>query len=210
VACATLSAAAGAGAVAARRADAARDLPYYADSTLAPRWIARGSPALDTLHRVGDFALVDQDGRTVTRRDVAGRVYVASFFYTTCRQLCPTVRAGLARVRDTFRDDTGVAILSHTVAPEADRVAALAHYARLNGVAAPGWRLLTGTRAEIERLARERYFVELADGSLAHTEALVLVDGAGRLRGMYAGSLPYEVTQLLDDVRRLRSRPGDR
>lgn len=208
-----IAAAAGATAAASARRAAAEDgLPYYADTTRAPRWIRRGAPELDALHRVGDFALVDQDGRAVTRRDVAGKVYVASFFYTTCRELCPTVRSGLARVRDAFRGDTGVVVLSHTIAPEADDVGRLAHYARVNGVASPGWRLLTGTRAEIERLARERYFVELADagastvsrGVLAHTETLVLVDGAGRVRGMYSGSLPYEVTQLLADVRRLR------
>ena len=123
-------------------------------------------------------------------------------------------------MRDAFRDDSGVVLLSHTVAPEADGVAALARYARLNGVAAPRGRLVTGARAEIARLARERYFVELADagrgtvrparGALAHTETLVLVDGDGHLRGLYSGSLPYEVTRLLDDVRRLRSRPGSR
>jgi len=187
-------------------------LPYYTDRTLTPRWPAGSTTAL---HRIGDFTLVDQRGDTVRGRDVAGRVYVASFFYTTCRSLCPTVRSELATVRDAFRDDTLVTILSHTVTPEQDDVAALAHYARRNGIDGRGWRLLTGTRAEIERLARERYFVELRDttgnttGALRHTETLVLVDGAGHIRGVYEGSLAFEVRQLIEDVRVLRGNGRD-
>jgi protein SCO1/2 len=181
-------------------------LPYYVDATRTPRWDVAPARA----PRVADFALVDQGGRTVTARSLAGKVYVASFFYTTCRSLCPTVRSELATVRDAFRGDTSVVILSHTVTPEADDVPALAHYARLNDIGG-GWHLLTGPRATIERLARASYFVELADttgntlGALRHTETLVLVDGGGHVRGMYEGSLAYDVSQLVADIRRLRA-----
>ena len=93
----------------------------------------------------------------VSRGDVAGRIYVASFFYTECRTLCPDLKAQLARVHETFSGDTGVVILTHTVAPADDDVARLAHYAKLNGIDHRQWRLLTGSLGEIERLARERY-----------------------------------------------------
>lgn len=182
-------------------------LPYYVDATRTPQWLT--PRAARTAHRVGDFALVDQTGHTVTRATVAGHVYVASFFYTTCRTLCPTVRSQLARVRDAFRDDSLVVLLSHTVTPEADDVPALAHYARLNAIGG-AWHLLTGPRAALDGLAARDYFVELRDttantiGTLAHTETLVLVDGDGHVRGMYEGSLPFEVDQLIADVRRLR------
>jgi len=68
----------------------------------------------------------------------------------------------------------------------------------------------TGDRAELLRLAREAYFVELEDttgntvGDLRHTETLLLVDGDGHIRGAYDGSLPYDVSQLIADIRRLR------
>lgn len=190
---------------------AAPGLPYYTDASRTPRWLDASPARLRAVHRVGDFSLVDQAGRVVSRRDVAGKVYVASFFYTACQSLCPTVRSELARVQDTFRGDSGVVLLSHTVTPEHDDAAALAHYAHLNGMDPRKWRLLTGSRTEIERLARDRYFVEVADssgytsGELRHTETLVLVDGDGHIRGMYSGSLAYEVDQLIADIRALRS-----
>jgi protein SCO1/2 len=202
-----------AGLIASGACDAAEPLPYYLDATRTPVWLtaddARRAP------RVGDFTLVDQAGRDVTRRAVDGKVYVASFFYTSCRTLCPTVRSQLARVRDAFRDDTSVVILSHTVTPEQDGVPALAHYARLNAIGGR-WHLLTGSRAELERLAARDYFVELRDttgntpGALRHTETLVLVDGDGHVRGMYEGSLAFEVDQLIADARALTGRHASR
>ena len=135
---------------------------------------------------------------------------MASFFYSECRTLCPDLRAQLARVRDAFEGDTTVRLLSHSVMPERDDPARLAHYAVRNGVDGVQWKVLTGERSEIERLARDAYFVELADttgntrGRLRHTETLVLVDGEGFIRGVYDGSLPYDVTQLIADIRQLR------
>jgi protein SCO1 len=197
----------GVGAMLGRAGGDAQPLPYYVDETRTPKWLTAAEAR--TAHRVGEFALVDQSGRAVTRRAIDGKVYVASFFYTTCETLCPTVRSQLARVRDAFRDDTMVVILSHTVTPELDGVPALAHYATLNAVG-DRWRLLTGTRSELERLAERDYFVELRDttrntlGALKHTETLVLVDSDGHIRGMYEGSLGFEVTQLIADARVLR------
>ncbi|CAN5459775.1 hypothetical protein BH09GEM1_BH09GEM1_33920 [soil metagenome] len=182
-------------------------LPYYSDATLTPRWsIGRDAEAL---HGVGDFRLTDASGRAVTRADVAGHVYVASFFYTECRTLCPDLKVQLARVHEAFARDTNVFILAHSVMPERDDAARLAHYAVRNGIDGKQWRLLTGTRAELTRLAHDAYFVELADttgntrGRLRHTETLVLVDTHGHIRGVYDGSLAYDVTQLIADIREL-------
>ena len=190
----------------AHAASSERALPYYSDVSLTPRWpVTAGDRA--TMHRVGNFNLVDASRRPVTRRDVRGRIYVASFFYTECRTLCPDLRAQLARVRDAFAGDSAVRILSHSVMPERDDPARLAHYAVRNGVDGTQWKLLTGAHAELARLARDAYFVELADttgntrGRLRHTETLVLVDGDGHIRGVYDGSLAYDITQLIADIR---------
>ena len=94
---ATVLCASGFAVAATSHAVQAVQLPYYTDGTLTPQWIADRNA--NAAHRVGDFHLTDQAGRAVTRRDVEGRVYVAAFFYTTCRNLCPTVRGQLARTR---------------------------------------------------------------------------------------------------------------
>jgi protein SCO1 len=191
----------------------ATSLPYYSDRTLTPRFIADDSPVLDTLHRIGDFSFVDQRGRSVTRRTVSDKIVVASFFYASCRQLCPTLRSQLRRVQSAFRDDDGLVILSHTIAPESDSVEVLERYARQNHLDDERWLLLTGARSELERMARDDYFVELTDsggktnGKLLHTETFVLVDQRGRIRGVYDGSLAYDVSRLIEDIQTLRRKP---
>ena len=138
----------------AHAASSARALPYYSDVSLTPRWpVTAGDRA--AMHRVGNFNLVDASRRPVTRRDVRGRIYVASFFYTECRTLCPDLRAQLARVRDAFAGDSAVRILSHSVMPERDDPARLAHYAVRNGVDGTQWKLLTGAHAELARLEED-------------------------------------------------------
>ena len=199
--------ASGVGAV--RATSTVRPLPYYEDATLTPVWPADAATRA-ALHRVGDFHLTDARGRAITRGDVEGRIYVASFFYTQCRTLCPDLRVQLARVHEAFAGDSAELILSHSVMPEMDDANRLAHYALRNGIDGRRWMLLSGDRAELTRLARDAYFVELADttgntsGRLRHTETLVLVDEAGHIRGVYDGSLAYDVSQLIADIRQLR------
>ena len=187
-----------------------RGLPYYSGADRMPRWIEPGSAELGRVHRVEPFRLTDQAGRTVTERDVEGKVYVASFFFTRCRQICPVLGSGLGRVQAAFRNDAGVMLLTHSVTPQADSVAELRRWAHAHGAHAGTWRLLTGDAAQIARLAERSYLVELGDttgntaGTLLHTETLVLVDAHRRVRGMYDGTLKYDVAQLIADIRALR------
>jgi protein SCO1/2 len=185
------------------RGDDRSSLPYYVDATLTPAWTIDSR----STHEIGDWSLVDQQGAHVSSADVAGKISVASFFFTTCRGYCPTLRSNLAKVASAFRGDSSVVLLSHTVTPEIDDATKLAAYARINDIRAPQWRLLTGEREQIARLARESYFVELSDttsnaaGTLLHTETFVLVDRDRHIRGVYDGTSAYDVGKLIDDIR---------
>ena len=179
-------------------------LPYYTDAQLSPRWLA--DDEIDDAHRIADFVLLNQQGDTVRARTVAGKIYVANFFFTQCQQICPRLKSSLARVQEAYREDDTVLLLSHSVTPETDHADVLARYARANAIEAGKWHLLTGDRAQINDLARRSYFVELSDntgnteGTLVHTEVLVLVDQEGHIRGVYDGTLPFDVDQLIADI----------
>jgi protein SCO1 len=180
----------------------AERLPVYRDAALTPEWSAEGPE-----HRVADFALVDQAGDTGRARDLDGRVHVASFFYASCTRICRTTRGGLAAVRDAFRGDPGVVLLSFSVTPQVDSVAALRAYARAHGIASGQWHLLTGDAAVIRALARDSYFARLEEdnaGSFLHSETFFLVDGRRRIRGVYNGTLRLDVERLVEDIRRLK------
>lgn len=185
------------------------ELPYYRSARLVPEWLSDREASAPELHRVAGFALVDQHGERVTDAALSGRVTVAHFFFTRCRDVCPLTTHALAGLLDSLPANPRIQVLSYSVTPERDSVAALAAFAREHHIDDPRWHLLTGDLSTTARLASESYFVRLGDGrsygvdSIAHTESLVLVDGQGRLRGFYAGTLPLEMNRLLEDIRAL-------
>ena len=80
------------------------------------------------IDNVQDFSFVNQDGKKITERDVDGKVYVAEYFFTTCKGICPIMNANMRRVYDEFKDEPNFLILSHTCMPETDSVPLLKAY----------------------------------------------------------------------------------
>ena len=183
-------------------------LPYYRTAALEPEWLSAADARSADMHRVAPFAMVDQEGRLINEHAFSGRVTVVQFFFTTCGDVCPTTTHNLAAVLQTLAGDK-VQVLSYSVTPERDSVAALRHFAAMHGITDPRWRLLTGSRSLVEVLARESYFVRLGDGrtynvsTIAHTESVLLIDGERRLRGIYAGTLRLDMDRLVEDARAL-------
>jgi protein SCO1/2 len=79
-------------------------------------------------YNVNDLSFVNHDGKKITERDVEGKVYVAEFFFTTCKGICPIMNANMRRVYDAFKDEPDFMILSHTCMPETDSVPLLKAY----------------------------------------------------------------------------------
>jgi protein SCO1/2 len=181
-------------------------LPFYSGADFTPSW--RGSS-----HRVGEFSLLDQRGAAFTDRDLSGRVHLASFVYTRCSGVCPALVTSLRRVDRAVRDDR-FRIVSYSVTPDLDPPHVLAAFGSERGIDPSRWILATGEKAEIFRLARESYFASdevmsktLADpNAFLHTEKLILVDAAGKLRGGYDGTLPSDVDHAIADARALLGR----
>lgn len=177
-------------------------LPYYADASFTPRW----SPVA---HRVAPFQLTTQTGDAISSAGLSGHPYVASFIYTQCAAVCPILVQHLARVQSAA--PSGTRLVSFTVTPETDTPAVLAAFGRERGIDARTWSLVTGDKRAIYTLARTSYFADdsrvggtSADATaFLHTEKLLLVDGAGRLRGVYNGTQPHAIDQLISDLREL-------
>ena len=168
-------------------------LPYYTSADFTPAWTATPPRSLT-------LAVTSQLGARVTGADLAGRPYVASFIFTRCTTICPTLIDQLGRVQRA----TALRIVSYSVTPETDTVPVLAAFGRAHGIDPARWLLLTGDAASIYAAARTFYFAgdgrETDPGAFLHTEKLLLVDGGGRLRGVYDGTLPHDVDRLIADA----------
>jgi protein SCO1 len=129
------------------------------------------------------FTLINQNGKTITEKDVDQKVFVVEYFFTTCRGICPKMNANMRRVYDVFKDEPNFKILSHTCMPEVDSVPILkAHEQKvltsslvkdIDGsyllkedttikpvMNATNWEHVTGDKKTLYTLARQNYLVD--------------------------------------------------
>lgn len=160
----------------------------------------------DTLyHKIPDFKFLNQDSLWVSQKDMAGKIYVADFFFTTCPTICPKMKTQLLRIYDKFAEDDRVRILSHTIDPEYDGVRVLKDYAKKLNITSPRWNLVTGKKSDIYRLGEKSYMVTAQEdaneeGGFVHSGAFILVDQNRHVRGIYDGTKEQDVNHLIEDM----------
>jgi protein SCO1/2 len=156
---------------------------------------------------VPDFTLVNRDGQTIRRRDLAGAPWVADFIFTRCGASCPMMSLRMAKLERELPEDLGVRFVSISVDPEHDTPRVLEEYAQSFG--APGrWLFLTGDKPQIYRLSREGFKLALDDTTpvspdemILHSTRFVLVDGQGKIRGYYEAFDEKALEKLVQDLR---------
>jgi protein SCO1/2 len=189
-------------------------LPFFRDAMLTPEWMPAEDPHLDSIHRIPTFSLTNQVGGRVTQADMDGRICISNFFFTRCKSICPRMTLQLKHLRDTLGNASDVRWLSFSVDPEADKVSVMQEYAVEYGLNPEEWKLLTGNRDTIYRLARLGFFAGDSTGRISptseflHTENVILTDKKRRIRGVYNGTLRVEMDRLLEDIQILRKEKG--
>lgn len=174
---------------------------------------------LPVLGEVPDFSLTAHTGQPIALGDLRGRVWVANFFFTTCRSICPIMQDNVTEVQKAFADNPAVQLVSFTVDPERDTVPVLNEYASKRGALPGKWLFVTGEKKAIYRLARKGFKVAAEDvpeqiegttHDFIHSEKLVLVDSQGRIRGYYSGLDMEQVRRLVKDAQQLLVEEGRR
>lgn len=131
------------------------------------------------------------------------RPVVFQFIYTTCPGVCPLLSTLMADLENVLGDEVqAVRRWSVSVDPEYDTPERLAAYAQEFG-AGPGWRLMTGAKADIEAL--QKSFDAYQDNKMDHEPSTFVWSGHGtewlRLDGFVsAEELVAEAHDFIDRV----------
>ncbi|HEY6064122.1 MAG TPA: SCO family protein [Chitinophagaceae bacterium] len=180
---------------------------YWALITINPQI---GKKSIPPVSFVRPFSFLNQDGKKITEKDVAGKVYVAEYFFTTCKGICPKMNNNMRLVYERFKNDSNFLILSHTCDPETDSVAQLKKYADSMAVNTRQWIFLTGRKDSLYTMARISYTIDdpannlkSIDDDFLHTQFWALVDRNGDVRKIYDGLKGSEVRLLIKDAARL-------
>lgn len=169
---------------------------------------------LPKLATLGDFQLVDQNGKKFGASELRGKIWVANFFFTRCPTICPKVTRRMREVQVAGAQRSAkFHIVSFSVDPDNDTPEVLQKYAAEYQADAANWTFLTGDYEVIKKTTVEGFKVGLegkADPSanhygILHGSHFVLVDRDLRVRGYYRSSEPEKVGELVDDIVRLGS-----
>jgi protein SCO1 len=133
---------------------------------------------------VSDFSFINQNGDTVTQKDITDKVYVAEYFFTTCKGICPKMNANMRRVFDVYKTEDNFMLLSHSCMPETDSVPLLKAYEQkmltgnlvkekdgsyqiepVENIQASkkektNWLFLTGNKEQLYAMARQSYRID--------------------------------------------------
>ncbi|HMJ70539.1 MAG TPA: SCO family protein [Cyclobacteriaceae bacterium] len=161
-------------------------------------------------HTIAPFSFLDQDSTVITNDTFKDKIYVADFFFTTCRTICPIMKTQMKRVYDATANQPDVLILSHTIDPEYDTVALLRNFAKMLEVSSDRWHFVTGEKDSIYKIAQTSYFVTAREeraepDGFIHSGAFMLIDKKQRIRGKYDGTRQVDVDRMLKDIAKLRN-----
>jgi len=181
-------------------------LPFFPTPDWTARWMQPSDPGYDKIPQIPAFTLTDQEGHPLTEKNLDGKITVANFFFSRCRNICPRMSANMRLLQDTYKEDDRILLLSHSVDPESDSVPTLHTYAITQGADPSRWRLVTGDRQQIYALARNAYFAGNTPGpsvsgrDFLHTEDFILLDARRHIRGLYNGTLRSEMDRIREDI----------
>jgi protein SCO1/2 len=168
----------------------------------------------DTIwHRVGNFTLTNQEGRTITWEDLKGKIIIADFFFTRCPTICPSMTLNMKKLATSIHNGKRVGdktnklvhFLSFSVDPERDSVSRLKSWADRFQINPEQWWLLTGDKKMIYDLALNEMRLGLQDGegvdsNFIHSDRFVLIDSNRHVRGYYSGLDTMALSRLSSDL----------
>jgi len=156
---------------------------------------------------VPSFQLTNQNGQPFGSAQLAGKIWIADFVYTTCPGPCPMISSRMSELQRPL-EKTDVHLVSFSVDPEKDTPEVLRGYAEKLQAEPERWDFLTGPKSAIYQLSHDGFKLAVSDGSdvqgiPVHSTRMVLVDRHGQIRGYYDATEPEAVTKLLADTNHL-------
>lgn len=138
------------------------------------------------------FEMTSQQAERFPFKDLQGKVWIASLFFSSCPHECKSLNTAIAALnRDPdFKD---VQFVSISVDPDVDSPQTLAEYAELFDADPEQWLFLTGDLQQVGRFGRA---IDVPAGYKTHTRRLVLFDRDGKPRGHFRYNDAGDIARL--------------
>lgn len=169
------------------------------------------SAKMDHPRKVIPFNLTDRTGRTVTQADLAGKILIVNFVFTSCSLSCRAVNDRMTEIQQLVGSASDVQLVSLTVDPRTDTPTVLAKFADSLRADTNRWLFLTGDKAQLYPLIETSFIPkspELADlipGGFTSTDRIMLVDPKGNVCASFNGLKHGVANAVVSEIEALRN-----
>jgi cytochrome oxidase Cu insertion factor (SCO1/SenC/PrrC family) len=146
------------------------------------------------------FSLTERSGKEFGTAELDGKVWVVTFFYTTCPGPCFRQSQALEQVQKEL-EGRDVRFVSITCDPGVDTTAQLRKYAERFNADPARWLFLTGEFESIQGIAQKQFLLPLDKQS--HSDRAIVIDHTGVIRDVFDTLDPVkmkEMTQFLIEL----------
>jgi protein SCO1 len=168
--------------------------------------------------QVADFSLTNQNNEIISMENLRGKIWIADVIFTRCPLQCIRMTKRMRELQEALPNDKRIRLVSVTADPQSDTPEVFKKYAQQYGADQSRWHLLTGARAEINRLVVEGLKLviyekkpeerEVPADLFLHSTKFVLVDQQGRVRGWFDGENPASKPEIIRAVKTLLREGG--
>jgi protein SCO1/2 len=144
------------------------------------------------------FPLIERSGANFKFDRLAGHVWVADVFFTSCPHECKMLTAQLRGLQNDFSD---LRLVSLTCDPVNDTPEKLRQYADENGALPGRWFFLTGKMYDIQGVCQELF--AHAPKGIEHSRRVAVIDRKGNWHGMYDVFEQKDMSQMRALIARL-------
>lgn len=159
---------------------------------------------------VDHFEFTDQHDESFSSEQLQGDWWIAYFFYTNCKMVCPRTTANILDVHERL-SDAGITppIIGFSVDPDFDTPEVLQDFSKDYGVNDDKITFLTGYDFDaIKELSNESFQTVLDGGGpedhvYAHSTAFFLINPDGEVVKRYDGLSQEDYEKLIADVEKV-------
>ena len=142
------------------------------------------------------FSLIERSGKTVTKEELAGNVWIASFIFTRCHGPCPNITATMAKLQtELLPTRPEVRLVTITVDPTRDTPDVLKTDATNFRADPEKWFFLTGKEEEVRPLLMKGFKINATKNEnpkpgdeFDHNTKLMVIDKKGNICGLFDGT----------------------
>jgi protein SCO1 len=155
---------------------------------------------------VRNFTLTDSRNEPLSKNDLLGKPWIASFIFTRCAGPCPRVAAAFKELQKRY-PEPNVNLVTFTVDPDHDTPEVLAKFAHFWEADLDRWFFLTGDKDTVYNMIQKDFLMPVAPSpdptpgwEIIHTTNICLVDKTGKVVGKYNSLKEDEVVLLRRDL----------